>query len=251
MCRIIINADDFGLSRGVNAGILSLFKLGIVTSTSMMVNLPGYADGVQIARNHPELSIGVHLNLTYGKPLLAPELVGTLVQADGSFRPEPAQLLAEGDLAEMEKELRAQMIYGLSTGIIPTHLDTHHNIHGNRGVQEILIMLAKEYGVPTIRRLEYHPEVVCRGLRTTDYCIQIHFWEENALNTLKEHLSGIDHGVAEIVCHPGFTDQDLRKISSWTEMREKEIQFFFDPNVHNLIKKSGKGLISFAEFNHD
>ena len=82
---IIINADDFGLSKGVNKGIYQLFMQRVVTSTSMLANLPGFHQAAEMAKANPELSVGIHLNLTYGKPLLARQEVKTLVDSAGNF----------------------------------------------------------------------------------------------------------------------------------------------------------------------
>ena len=242
MGQIIINADDFGLSQGVNRGIYHLFKQQVVTSASFMVNLPGFDQGIQILRADPWLSVGLHLNLTYGRPLLPQSEVETLVDGQGNFFKKPAQVLGKGSLSEMEKEFRAQAERFLVTGFRPTHLDTHHDLHVDLRVLRILIKLAKVYNIPVIRR--QHPEELAKyGLRTTDACIQKTFWQDNGSEKWHELLANLPGGVTEIVCHPGYVDEDLIKISPWIGEREKELAFFLDFRVLQAIRASGNQLI--------
>ena len=83
--RLIVNADDFGLSPGVTRGIVHAFRNGVLTSTTMLVNMPHFDDAVEAARANPELGVGVHLTLLWGRPVLAPERVPSLVEPDGTF----------------------------------------------------------------------------------------------------------------------------------------------------------------------
>lgn len=85
MKHLIINADDFGLSPGVNQGIAEAYQAGGISSTTVMVNMPGFTDAVRLASLHPGLGVGLHFNLTYGRPVSDPRLIPSLIQADGRF----------------------------------------------------------------------------------------------------------------------------------------------------------------------
>ena len=249
MRRIIINADDFGLSNGVNKGIAKLVKKGVVTSISFMVNLPGFEDGVNIAKSFPDLSVGIHLNLTYGYPLLPPDDIKTLVNNENSFKSDVKWLRLNADSLELEKEFRAQIERFLATGIPLTHLDTHHNLQDNERVLEILIALAKEYHISTFRRLK--SKILSRsGILTTDTCTQWGFWDDDAPEIFRKLLTNLGPGVTEITCHPGYVDQDLTEISPWTLQREKELKFFSKKETRDMIKESDAELISFHQFNN-
>src|SRR5947208_5965181 len=124
---LIVNADDFGRSAGVNLGIVRAHREGIVTSTTLMTNAPGTAHAGTLAATTPRLAVGVHLVLTYAKPLLNPSRVRSLVRDDGSFW-RPSELLARPiDRREALMEYRAQFARARELiGREPTHIDTHH-----------------------------------------------------------------------------------------------------------------------------
>ncbi|MBM3122586.1 MAG: ChbG/HpnK family deacetylase, partial [Chloroflexi bacterium] len=109
---LVVNADDFGRSRGVSAGIVEAHLHGLVSTTTALMNLPGTAlDVAQAVREVPSLGLGVHLNLTLGRPVSAPATVSTLISADGVFWP-PDALAARGDGVNPEqvrREWRAQV----------------------------------------------------------------------------------------------------------------------------------------------
>jgi chitin disaccharide deacetylase len=154
---VIINADDFGMSSAVNSAIFSGMEQGLVTSTSIMANMPGFEEAAGLARDRDELRgrVGVHLNLTEGKPLSQPILSCRLFcGADGSFyfkRERPLFRLEKPVKAAAYEELRMQLQKVVSAGIIPTHLDSHHHIHTEWAVVPLVRRLAKEFRIPRIR----------------------------------------------------------------------------------------------------
>lgn len=130
--RIVINADDFGLSRGINAGILAAMERGIVGSASVMVNLPDSMEALQLARER-RLDIGWHVNLTLGRPVCDPAAIPSLVRADGTFH-SVAQLLLRCLLRrvradEVARELEAQWHAFEVVGVRPDGLDGHQHCH--------------------------------------------------------------------------------------------------------------------------
>ena len=151
--RLIVNADDYGLSPGVNAGVLAAHRDGLVTSATTMINMPWAVDGIAAAP--PSLALGLHLNLTTGAPSAAPARVPSLLGADGAFLRLDRLLLRlglgqvrEGDL---EREIAAQLERAVRTGAALDHLDGHHHIHLHPRVLPIALRLAAAYGVPAVR----------------------------------------------------------------------------------------------------
>lgn len=155
MRSLVVNADDFGISEGVNKGIVEAHNRGILTSTTLMVNMPAFENAVEISKDIPTLGVGVHLNLTTGTPMLPPSDIPTLVGEGGRFlrlSPVLKQLsLGRMDPKQIEAELSAQVEKALQAGITPTHLDSHHHVHIHPVVQPIAIRLALRFGIRGIR----------------------------------------------------------------------------------------------------
>jgi len=156
MRRVIINADDFGLSPGVNRGILEAFRHGILSSTTMLVNLAHFDDAVGLAADNPDLPVGVHLSLLWGPPVSDPATVPTLIERDGCF-PRSLLVLARryalGRLCvdQVRMELRAQMARFRGAGLTPTHVDTHKHVHCLPGILAAVADVAAECGVHRAR----------------------------------------------------------------------------------------------------
>src|SRR4051812_20496543 len=148
--QLVVNADDFGISRGVNRGIVEAHRQGLVTSASLMPNLPSAEDALTRATICPDLGLGLHLTLTAGRPLTPPYLVPTLVDEDGQFL-VLGTLLARLSLGkvradELSRELTAQVEWALKRSVHPSHLDSHHHVHTHPRVAPIVIGLAREHG---------------------------------------------------------------------------------------------------------
>lgn len=152
---LVVNGDDFGYSDAINAAILRCHREGILTSTTLLVNQPATGAALALAREHPALGVGLHLNLTSGMPVLPPEDVPTLVDRRGRFLPFPAQLQRIGGgwarLAEVERELRAQFEVLIGRGVQPTHVDGHLHVHAYPRVLSIVLRLMREYDVRAMR----------------------------------------------------------------------------------------------------
>jgi chitin disaccharide deacetylase len=154
--NLIVNADDLGWSEGVNRGILEAHRNGIVTSASLLANGAAFASAVEMARSAPGLGVGVHLNLSNGRPVAGLTEVRSLVDARGEFHDGPEGLLLKIatrrlDLDEVEKEFEAQIRRVRDVGIAPTHLDGHKHAHMLPGLFELALRLAKRHGIGAIR----------------------------------------------------------------------------------------------------
>lgn len=156
MKNLIVNADDFGWTEGVNRGIAEAHRHGIVTSTSLLANGPAFREAVEMAKSLPNLGVGVHLNLSNGVPLAARGKVRSLVNGSGEFEGGPESLLLKIAtrglaLTEVELEWDAQIHRIRDVGISPTHVDGHKHVHMLPGLFEIALRLAKRHGISAIR----------------------------------------------------------------------------------------------------
>ncbi len=156
MKNLIVNADDLGWTEGVNRGIADAFRIGIVTSTSMLANGAAFAGGLEIARQAPGLGLGVHLNLSDGAPVADRETVTSLLNDEGEFAGGPESLFLKQVrrglvLREVEMEWDAQIQKVRDAGIEPTHLDGHKHVHMLPGLFEIALRLAKRHSIGAIR----------------------------------------------------------------------------------------------------
>ena len=221
MRALIVNADDFGLTRGVSAGILAAHRHGIVTSTTVLVTAE--IDRTQLAQARDSgLGLGLHLNLTLGRPLTRAR---SLVDARGGFVRDPRRAAAGADAREVRAEAEAQIArFEKLVGQRPTHLDTHHHVGLYPPVRDVVLGVARRLGVP-VRSQDAAARTRARsaGLRTTD-----HFFGESgpdaywsAGRTLA-HLRALPPGVSEFMCHPGRFDDDLG-YSRYGRQREVEM----------------------------
>ena len=154
---LIINADDFGQTDAITDGIAQAARDGILTSTTMLCNGAAAERAARLAAETPSLGVGVHLNLTQGRALLARELVPALVRPDGMFRHTPTKWLVASLRAEILRQVRlelaAQIDWLISRGIQPTHLDSHKHVHAIPSLFAIACGLAAERNIPAIRRV--------------------------------------------------------------------------------------------------
>ncbi len=154
--RIIINADDFGISIGVNKAVAQAHTDGVLTSTTIMANMPAAYEAVKIAKQLPDLGLGVHLNLFEGRPLSKNGSVDCLLDDDGSFALTPAELsllsIARRKIRNaIRTELAAQIQWVIDNGLKPTHLDSHKHIHSFPSIFPIVCGLARRFEIAAIR----------------------------------------------------------------------------------------------------
>ena len=166
MRRLLVNADDFGLSPGVNRGILAAFRDGILTSTTMLVNLPCFDDAVSLAVANPGLPVGIHLSLLWGSPVSDPATVPSLVERNGLFPRSLAVLvrryfLGGLQLDQVRTEFRAQIERFKRAGLTPTHVDTHKHVHCLPGVLDALADVAKELSIQRVAEDKVRVELYC------------------------------------------------------------------------------------------
>ena len=156
MRRLIVNADDFGLTEGVNRAIVDGHKNGIISSTTLMANGMAFDSAVEAGSTLPGLGIGVHLNLTQGRPVCPASEVPSILTSEGSFYPSPGNLAGrilarKVEPQDVENELRSQIQKAASAGVHITHLDGHKHIHLLPPVFNVVVKLACEFGINCVR----------------------------------------------------------------------------------------------------
>ena len=155
--RLIINADDFGLTRGVNRAVVELHQAGSLTSATLMATGAAFEDAVALTNANPALGVGCHITLTDGLPVSPPQSISTLLGPDGKrFRPslvDFVQALVRGKISEeeVEREALAQVEKLRDAGIKVTHLDTHKHTHLFPAVTRPLLRVAERCGIGAIR----------------------------------------------------------------------------------------------------
>jgi chitin disaccharide deacetylase len=242
--RLIVNADDFGRARGINRGVLRAHREGIVTATTLMVSAPASEDAGRGAREAPSLDVGVHLTLTYGRPVSDPAAVPSLVERDGSFPRGPDAFLRTGraDRDEALAEYRAQAARAVELlGRAPTHLDSHHWLHDEPALEWAIIALARETGMAVRPHDDaQRGRLRAAGVRTVDhYRRDFQHAGHVDIATLERILADVADGVTELGCHPGEPDAELAATSSYASLRSDELATLTDPRAHAAIARNG------------
>jgi predicted glycoside hydrolase/deacetylase ChbG (UPF0249 family) len=266
--RVIINADDFGFSRGITEGILEAHRRGIVTSTTIAANMPTADEAVRRLAEAPQLGVGVHLNVSQGPPL-SPE-ARVLADADGVMRLTGAQAVGlcvrkPRMLRVIEAEYDAQIRWVLDRGVAPTHLDSHRHTHGFPPVFARVAGLARRYNIRFIR---WHREVLPGAgwpagppaQRRIRRLLNAFGWIDariapDLVATLGtwgiEHTGSIDvpwlvraacaiqPGVTEIMTHPGLADDVDEETSRLRASRRRELTALCDRTVAEALKVWG------------
>lgn len=244
--QLIVNADDLAISAGVTRGIIEAHLQGIVTSTSVMVNLPDAADSIKQAQQQaPNLGLGLHFVLSFGKPVLSAASVPSLLKSADSFvqnYDELAEIVPSFDRDEVKAELRAQFERFVELASrLPDHLDSHHGVtEMSQPAGELMVELATEYHLP-VRKHQYGGAA---QLRQPDVMSMDFFNETVSFETLSRVLKALPEGIVELGCHPGYP-ADLDEV--YKEPRETELRILTDPRIKAMIAEEGIQLINFAD----
>ncbi len=262
--RLIVNADDFGFTRDVNAGIVQAHRHGILTATTLMANGDAFDDAVALARETPTLDIGCHLVMVQGRSVLDPSREMPATLKDLIFA------LGRGEIPVYD-EIAAQVRKIIAAGIQPSHLDTHKHTHLLPPVLEAVAKVAREFQIPWVRRpfdfgIDAKAQVTKRlvamvmrimrprfasaleGLRTTDHFAGFQITGTLNDGSLAETLEKLPPGLTEFMCHPGRLGPELRNAKTrLKESREIELAALLSPRTRQLCEQHGIQLINYRQ----
>lgn len=240
--KVIINADDFGYSNGVNYGIIDAYHNGILTSTTCLTNGYGFNHAIQLAKENPKLGVGVHLTLTSGKPVI--DKLSSLTDSNGNFKKySHYENKFYIDAKELYVEWKSQIERFLSTGLKPTHLDSHHHVNNLENIKPVFLQLASEYNLPVrnnLGRNEDYPDI-----KMVDY---FEYQPETILKATQEIKNNYkSYKTIEIMCHPAYIDKILRDSSSFVMPRIEEVDILTSKHAKNTFTvANGFSLINYS-----
>lgn len=244
--KILFNADDFGMSSGINKGILYAYQHGVVNSSSVMVNMPFFEEAVGLIHQHNLERIGLHVNLTEGKSVLKTHT--SLTDTDASFK---KNIMTSTRICQNEvyREIEAQYLKAKGSGITITHIDSHLHLHMEYTFQLPFLKFSKKYGIPLRRINFYFKYINLRLLYPTSlisswksylhepyystHFSSAFFGEQVNKQFLFNLLQKNKHKELEIMCHPGYQDPDN---GGYNEKREMELQLLCDPEIVSFVK---------------
>ena len=287
--KLIIAADDFGLTAGVNEAIAIACRSGIVTTASLMVTGTGYESAVDIAQREPRLDVGLHLNLTEGHPVAKSSTISSIADSRGFLYRHPLKLAAalfrgKVEILDLEREIRAQLEKALNSELEVTHIDGHKHVHVIPTVLGIVQRAAPEYRIAAIRltreRIPRLAAMLSRNRRSWRQIVKQSAFAKilSAASCLPQAkkaqavfatpkrfygiaqtgfldvaafadiLDDLDSGTHELMCHPGYADDDLSKAPTRLhEQRERELELLTGPEVRRLLQQAGIALISYRD----
>ena len=242
--KLIVNADDFGLSKGVNLGIIEACKNGIVTSTTLMMNMPEIEHALSLSKENSKLGVGIHLVATTGTPICKD--VPSLIQENGQFH-SLWEIAKYATVEDITKEFTCQIEKFLSLGIVPTHIDSHHHIHMEKQLLEVVLELAKQYNLPV--RLGDKSKLLkdsYKDTRTTNYFSDAFYGQELTSEKLLDILSfAKQYDTVEIMTHPAYLDQSLLNKSRYALPRCKELEILTDLKILSYVEQNEIELINY------
>ena len=261
MKKLVVNADDFGFTRDVNAGIIEAHRDGILTATTLMATGDAFDDAVRLAQETPSLDIGCHLVLVGapGFPLTIPQLVRAVALRR----------------IHIYDELVRQVRRIVDAGLSPTHLDTHKHTHLLPPILEAVARISEEFQIPWVRRPfdfplqpggvggakrawtnklmrlmngRFRSALARHHCRSTDWFAGFRITGRYRSGDLAELIRVLPEGVTEFMCHPGRCGDDLRSARTrLKESREEELRALTAPEVRVALADAGVTLANFRE----
>ncbi|MCI5144831.1 MAG: ChbG/HpnK family deacetylase [Candidatus Electrothrix sp. AR3] len=276
--KLIINADDFGLTDGVNQSIIDCFLAGSLSSTTLMVNTAATAGAVRLARQHPELGVGLHFNLTLGVPLVAPTAIPSLLQRNGTFfgRQEWEKRSIMGCIhsIDIEREFKEQVRRFRTFGIPMTHIDSHQHVHVFPKVFRNVARYCVEHDIPLripwVWQERRRKRSLKRYVRSTLLTLLNRYNMAGSLNALrcnagfasifdqvvapheiildnyKEILKNIRQEPFEFMVHPAWVDSELQELTAITELSKIERKIFTTHCLRKIAAEYGLELVSYG-----
>ena len=284
MRRLIINADDFGLTAGVNRAIIEAHTRGTVTSATLMANAGAFDDAVRSARSSANLGVGCHIVLVDGAPVSNPAQIPTLLAPNNSHFENALTSFASRALrgriksSDVETEVAAQIEKLRAAGILPTHVDTHKHAHIFPPILKPLLRAAKACGVRAIRNpfgrialatvarrpqlwkrygelmllnpfaKQFRRALEAEGMISPDGSLGVAATGVLDEALFHQILENLPDGTWEFVTHPGYNDSDLDHVRTrLRDSRETELHFLTSPDLRESLQRSGIDLISYRD----
>jgi len=215
MKYLIVNADDFGASCGINHGVIEARRYGILTSASLLVKAAGSGEAAELSRLVPDLSLGLHADLTN-------------------------ELKAGGQSRQVRKALDEQFIrFEELIGQRPTHLDSHHNVHRDPRALPHFLALAEEHGLP----LREHSPVRYFSKFYGQWAGETHLEQISAESLAGMLGAEIAEGITELSCHPGHVDPNYS--TGYAIEREAELRTLCDPVIREVLTRHAIQLVNY------
>jgi hopanoid biosynthesis associated protein HpnK len=275
--RLIVNADDLGLSENVDLGIVRAHTGGIVTSATLLACGGSAEHAASLAHANPGLGVGVHLCLTREYPVSDPASIKSITSS-GRFFGGPGRLMARlifgaADKREIYAEFTAQVKRAISLGIKPTHLDGHQHIHIMPGIFHITVSVAKEFGIWAVRfpvgprtaatgphgfgawaekaALEtlaktQRPYMRRMGIVSPDGFYGLAETGRLSSDTVAVIVRGLPDGTSELMCHPGHRDDEAAASTGWGYGWEDELRAVTDPSLRGILEAHGVELVNYT-----
>jgi hopanoid biosynthesis associated protein HpnK len=273
--HVIFNADDFGFSNSVNAGVVAAHEGGLVKSASLMATGDAFEPAADYAREHPALDLGLHFALCDGVPVSNAEKVRSLVADSGRFPENHSAFVRRWLAGRVEKndvatELRAQMKKARNAGLQITHLDSHQHLHALPGILEVVMQIAAENGVVAVRSPHERGISVFRPFRSGQRIALSSAWMTARERLKKTKLSAPDHfvgvihagrwnyatlyrrirglrpGVTEICCHPR-AENSSGDGHDWRHDSAAELAALTDPELQQFLEDERVQVTTFGE----
>lgn len=283
---LIVSGDDFGLSPGVNAGIIRAYRDGVLTNASLLVNAPATAEAVAQAREHPGLAVGLHLALAQGRAVAAPDSIPDLAGPDGAFGDWPVlsglrYFFLPGMRTQLRREIEAQLRRFQSFGLALSHVDGHMNMHLHPVVLDILLELSIEHRIGAIRLTRdpllqallldarwplrkmaegtvfsalacwAAPRLRAAGIRFSDRLYGLHQTGAVDESYLTALIPRLPPGTTELYCHPGVLPDP--EITRWMPgyQHDREMDALCSPRVQQAVYDHGITLCNYWQLQND
>jgi predicted glycoside hydrolase/deacetylase ChbG (UPF0249 family) len=284
--KLITNSDDFGLNSSITDAIIDSHINGIMTSTTIMSNMEGTTYAIQKAKEISTLGVGIHFNLTEGKPISELHKIPLLLNSNGEFLSNINQrrnlYFGNEKQKQVELELSNQLILLLDNGIFPTHFDSHHHITGtpvaflaslkvarkfkvNKArVTNVDYFFSDDYDEGQLKKLYYkyrtYPKSIIHKLNksilranniktpnTKILSTRVLPIQNNFISQFIRTLSVLPVGVTEISFHPGYLNSYIKDTRYYSELRQKDLAISLSPEILSYINKKGIQLINFKD----
>ena len=275
--QLIINADDFGRHKFINAAVEKAFRKGCLRSTTIMTGARYFDHALKIIKRNPNLGVGIHFTLANGYPVLPPEEIPSLVTPEGFFHKdyiEFIKLYVKGKInrEEIQAELSAQLEKAIRAGLTLTHFDSHQHLHHFPGIISIALKLARSANIPAMRvadtkifdgSIESFGQIIGRlglgslskfaahsahtkNILTPDHFSGIVAGESVSEKFLAKLIKNLEEGTTEVMLHPGIDNQFLQKYCAWQHDFEEELNAVTSPKILKLLEKENVAVVNFS-----